>query len=399
MKARLIIVTFLVAAIGMGAWWYVTNHASHENGQIRVSGNIEVTDVAVAFKISGRVEQRPVDEGQFVRQGALVAVLDSTDLGNEVARRRAELQAAEAALAELLAGSRKEEIAAAEAAMQKAAAALQELETGSRPQEIRAAEAVLASAVAEKDRMEAEFGRAAKLFERNSISREEYDRVRAGLEVAGAKAREAGQQLDLVREGPRVEDIQQARQALAQARAQYDLVKAGPRQETIDQARARVAQAQAALALAQTNLGYATLVSPLSGMVLSKNVEAGEYVAPGTPVVTVGDLVHVWLRAYINETDLTRVKRGQRARVTTDAYQGKVYEGYVAFIADDAEFTPKNVQTEKERVKLVYRIKINIVNPNQELKPGMPADAVILAEEAPAAPAASTPVSAAKPQS
>ena len=161
----------------------------------------------------------------------------------------------------------------------------------------------------------------------------------------------------------------------AQAKAQYDLVVAGPRKETIDQARAKVEQVAANLKLAETRLGYATVVSPLSGVVLSKNIEPGEFVVAGTPIVTVGDLVNVWLRAYIEEPDLDRVKVGQRAIVTTDA--GKTFEGHVGFISSEAEFTPKNVQTQKERVKLVYRIKIDITNPNMELKPGMPADAEI----------------------
>ena len=152
----------------------------------------------------------------------------------------------------------------------------------------------------------------------------------------------------------------------------------GPRAEKIAQATARRKQAEAALALAETKLGYARLASPMNGVVLSKNVEAGEFVAPGTPVVTVGDLEHPWLRAYINETDLGRVKHGQRVRVTTDTYPGKVCEGRISFIASEAEFTPKNVQTQKERVKLVYRIKIDVANPELELKPGMPADAEIL---------------------
>jgi HlyD family secretion protein len=115
--------------------------------------------------------------------------------------------------------------------------------------------------------------------------------------------------------------------------------------------------------------------------VLSKNVEPGEYVAPGTPVVTVGDVVNCWLRAYITAGDLPRVKLGQKARVIVDSRSGKFYEGRVSFIAANAEFTPKNVQTEKERVKLVYRIKIDVHNPSQELKPGMPADAEILVHE------------------
>ncbi len=140
-------------------------------------------------------------------------------------------------------------------------------------------------------------------------------------------------------------------------------------------------QAKEALALAETRLGYATLSAPISGVVLSENVEAGEYVAPGTPVVTVGDLKNVWLRAYINETDLGRVKVGQAVRLTTDTFPDKVYKGHLSFIASEAEFTPKNVQTEKERVKLVYRVKIEIPNPRMELKPGMPADAEIVLKE------------------
>jgi HlyD family secretion protein len=151
-----------------------------------------------------------------------------------------------------------------------------------------------------------------------------------------------------------------------------------------------VKQAEAALALAKTRTGYAELTWPPAGVVpppnaappmyvvLSKNLEPGEYVAPGTPVVTIGDLVNVWLRAYVNETDLGRVKVGQKARVTTDTDPRKIYDGRISFIASQAEFTPKNVQTEKERVKLVYRIKIDIRNPDMELKPGMPADAKIV---------------------
>jgi HlyD family secretion protein len=142
-------------------------------------------------------------------------------------------------------------------------------------------------------------------------------------------------------------------------------------------AEARVKESGAALALAETRLGYAALTSPVAGVVLSKAIESGEYVFPGTTVVTIGNLEQVWIRAYINETDLGRVKVGQAACVTADTYPGKSYPGKVAFISSEAEFTPKNVQTAKERVKLVYRIKIDVANPAMELKPGMPADAVI----------------------
>ena len=156
------------------------------------------------------------------------------------------------------------------------------------------------------------------------------------------------------------------------------LVQKGPRVEKIDQARADVRRAEEALALAETRRQYATLSSPLDGIVLTENVEAGEYVSAGTPVVTVGKMDTVWLRAYIDETDLGHVRVGQRVRVKTDTFPGKVYDGKITFISSESEFTPKTVQTDKERVKLVYRIKVDIANPEMQLKPGMPADGEIL---------------------
>jgi HlyD family secretion protein len=370
-----ILAAVVVLAVGGSATWYFAMRRGDPAGGIRVSGNIEVTEAQVSFKIPGRVERRLFDEGQMVKQDEVVAELDTSDLLCDVAQRHAELHVAEAALAELVAGSRKEEIAAANAAMEKAQHALDDLLAGSRPQEIAVAEATVDAAAADMGRLQAELGRATQLFQKKMISSEQYDAARTAFDVAVQKHRQAAEQLKLVKEGPRKEQIEQARSALAQAQAQYDLVKAGPRKEDIDQGRARAAQARAALDLAETRLGYATVKSPLSGVVLSKNIEPGEYVAPGTPVVTVGDLVNVWLRAYIEGPDLKRVKVGQKVKVTIDS--GDAYEGHVSFIAEEAEFTPKNVQTQKERVKLVYRIKIDITNDKMELKPGMPADAVI----------------------
>jgi HlyD family secretion protein len=369
----LIIVTIATALI-----YYAIRRRSAAPASIRVSGNIEVTEAEVSFKIPGRVEARLVDEGEMVQAGQTVARLDSADLAQELALSKAEADAAQAALAELLAGSRPEEIAEAEAAAQQAQARLDEMLAGSRSQEIAAARAAVQLAKAETERTRADAERYEGLYKKQIISAQQYDAARTAYETARARQREAEEQLKLVEEGPRQEQIAQARAALAQARERFVLVKKGPRQETIDQARARLEQARQARALAETRLGYATLLSPLSGVVLSKNVEPGEYVAPGTPIVTVGDLQNVWVRAYINETDLGRVKVGQRVQVTTDTYPGKRYQGRVSFIASQAEFTPKNVQTEKERVKLVYRVKIDIRNLNMELKPGMPADGEIL---------------------
>ncbi|PKN41564.1 MAG: hemolysin secretion protein D, partial [Deltaproteobacteria bacterium HGW-Deltaproteobacteria-17] len=213
------------------------------------------------------------------------------------------------------------------------------------------AQATAARAQAEVERAKLEYERQKSLRARGVASEQTFEAARSTYEAALARLQEAREQLDLVREGPR--------------------------QEEIARARARLDQAKQSLAIARTRLGYATLQAPLSGMVLSENVEPGEYVVPGVPVVTIGDLVNAWVRAYVNETDLGRVKLGQPVCVTTDTYPDKTYPGKLTFISSQAEFTPKNVQTSEERVKLVYRVKVEIANPDFELKPGMPADASI----------------------
>ncbi|MFM8336887.1 MAG: HlyD family efflux transporter periplasmic adaptor subunit [Opitutaceae bacterium] len=295
------------------------------DGPLMLSGNLELVDAQLSFKYPGRVAERLVDEGQRVKAGQLVARLDDSEQVQEVALRRAELAAARALLAEL--------------------------EAGSRPQEIAAAEAVLRSAQAERERAELDFNRQQELLQRNAIPTRDFDSARAQLRVAEAR--------------------------VAETRERARLIQAGPRPETILQARARTEQASAALALAQTRLDQTRLVSTLDGVVLSHHVEAGEFVAAGTPVVTVTDTVHMWVRAYLNETDLGRLRLGQKVTVRTDAAANRTHEGTVAFISSEAEFTPKTVQTPKERVRLVYRVKVDVLNPRDELKTGMPADVIV----------------------
>lgn len=324
-KKRLLIVIPVVAAATLFGVWAVRQTGDHDTGMIRVSGNIEVTSAQVSFKLPGRVIQRLVSEGESVTNGQIVAMLDAAELEQEVAMRQAEAQTAQAVLDELEAGSRTEEIAQAAAALEVAKA--------------------------EAQRVASEFERQKGLFSEKVISSREFETSEAASSTAIAKVREA--------------------------EARLALLEKGPREETIRAARSRLEQARQALALTETRLGYATLHSPLTGIVLTEAVEGGEYVVPGTPVVTVGNLTDVWLRGYINETDLGRVKIDQAVNITTDTYPGKVYKGRLSFIASQAEFTPKNVQTTQERVKLVYRIKVDVANPDQELKPGMPADAEI----------------------
>jgi HlyD family secretion protein len=215
----------------------------------------------------------------------------------------------------------------------------------------------------------------------------EGDRVRKGQVVARLDDTELREQAAL--QDAQVEAARaNAERATADYESQRTLLgkEVGSRREyrlalaAHEGARAQLRAAEQSLRIARTRLDDAVLVSPCDGSVLSENVEAGEYAAPGTPVVTVGNLEDVWIRAYIDEPDLGRVRLGQSVRVRTDSHPDKTYEGRVTHIAPQAEFTPKNVQTKRERVTLVYRVKISVPNPDEELKPGMPVDAEILAE-------------------
>lgn len=378
MKKLRVLLLIILLIVGIGAIiLYSRNRNDSNPGEIRVSGNIEVTQVDLSFRIPGWVSQRLVDEGVIVTAGQTIATLDPTELNQEVDRLVAAADTAQSVLAELEAGSRPEEIAQAQAALQKARSALDELNAGSRTQEIAAAQAAVDRGKAEVVFAEANLKRMQDTLASGAVAQDQFDNSRMAFSVAQARLSEAQEHLKLVSEGFRKEQIAQGKAVVEQAEAAYALAKNGPRKETIDQARSMLRQSQQALAIAKTRLTYATLVSPVAGVVLSKNVESGEYVAAGTPIVTVGNLKDIWLRAYIVETDLQRVKVGQLVNVLIDSSPEKPFKGRVSFIASEAEFTPKTVQTSKERIKLVYRIKIDIDNPDMELKPGMPADAVI----------------------
>ncbi len=409
LRKILLALVVLVAVASWLIWRFVLAPANpNDSNVVRVSGNIELIDVEMAFKIPGLVAERRVDEGYVVYEGELVAKLETGDLLADLEMREAELGMARAAYEELQNGSRPAEKAAAWAAVEKAAAAIRALQSASPRQTMEAARALAAlrAAKLEQDRLKEELDRADRVMRLNpkAISREDYDRQEAAYKVAIQRHQEAQELYNLTDQAARRELIDQAEQAFNQAGAQWNLVEEGARQEVRDQAAQKVKQAAAATRLAWLRLNqYAVLRvpppadlplarqaqpaksiqggptrGPAEWVVLAKHVERGEYVAAGTPVVTVGDMKHVWLRAYIEEQDLSRVKLRQRARVTTDGRPGSVYQGEVSFISQEAEFTPKNVQTPKERVKLVYRIKIDIDNPQMELKRGMPADAEIL---------------------
>jgi len=337
MRRRIVVAVALLAvgAAALTAWrWYVVTNRDHT--AIRGSGIIEVTQVDAAFEVAGRMLERFVDEGMMVDGGEPIARLDEREYKLRAERAAAAKAAAEAHYAMMMRGSREQDIDQALAAVESAASArrLQELE----------------------------HERIAKLAGRGIVSQNELDQATTNLVTARKDEERAQAQLAMLREGFRTEEIEQAR--------------------------AQVRQAQAELELAELDLSHCKLFAPLAGRVLTKSREPGEVVQPGTPVVTIGDLSRPWVNLYVGGRDLGHVHLGMKAQVTVDSFPDKPFPGTVTFVSDRAEFTPKNIQTPDERVKLVYRVKVDVETRDEALKPGMPADTVLPLDQDGSTPAA-----------
>jgi len=389
MKKRIIIAVILLAAAG-AVFAYKTAGRKPSN-RIVVSGNIELNEINIAFKTAGRLVERTVDEGDAVKKGQLIARLDRDQLSAQREREQAGLLSSESQYAQAQTAlewqratvaadidQRKADLAAAEAR-------LSELRNGARPQEKQDAHAAVQSAQSEADRARKDWERAQTLHKNDDISTSQFDQFRTRWESAEATLKSVKEREALVLAGPREEQIAGQAAQVARARAAVKLAEANQlemkrRQQELGTRRAEESRSKASLSLIDTQLADTSATSPVDGVVLVKSADVGEVIAPGTTVVTVGDIDHPWLRGYINETDLGKVKVGSKVKVTTDSYPGKVYNGRVTFIASEAEFTPKQIQTQQERVKLVYRVKIELENPNHELKLNMPADAEIVLE-------------------
>jgi HlyD family secretion protein len=293
-----------------------------DNGAIDLSGTVDAREVALAFQVGGRLKELHADEGDAVQAGHVIAELDPSDY--QLALQRAESETA------------------------SAKAVLAALEAGTRTQELRVAEAAVAQAQSELQYAESEVKRFTALVPQKLASQEQLDQSQMHYNVAWSTLKQAQHKLDLLREGPRKEDI--------------------------DRARADLAARQAALDIARRQLDYCRLASPVAGVISLRQAEVGQVVAAGQPVLRLTELAKPWVRAYLRESDLVRVKLGESADVLVDGLPDRSFKGHVSFISPEAEFTPKTVETRELRVDLVYLIKVEVDNPEGLLKVGMPAD-------------------------
>jgi HlyD family secretion protein len=334
-KRRIIIILFIALFVGVGLFVYV-GQKSNRAGELFYSGTIEATQAKLSFQVPGRVAKVNAQEGQSVKKDQIIAQLDRADYEARYEQARANLARAKKSKQQL--------------------ETVLDINKKTLPAEVARAEASVKTATDTLANAQKNYERFEELFKKGVVSEKERDAMKLNFEVAQSKLAEAESVLKLSQGN--LGRIDAAKQDVEGSGTQIDATKATARQASIQ-------------------LDYTKLKSPMDGVVTSRNIEPGETVNPGREVITVSDLSRVDLKIYVDETQIGKVKPNQEAEVMVDTFPGKVYKGVVSFISPEGEFTPKIIQTKKERVKLVYLVKISIANPNFELKSGMPADALL----------------------
>jgi HlyD family secretion protein len=384
-KARFLLLLPLVLLLVVGSlvWW---GQRQRQSRQLYYSGTIDATQANLAFRVAGQVAQVPVDEGQAVRAGDVLARLEQDALlanhqqaAANLAQAQADLAALEAALA-LKKEALPMEVARAQATVERMGHQYREMSAGYRPQEVTKARLAVAEAKSTLAKVRRDKERADRLFQDDVMTASDREAQDLRYQTALLHYRQAVQNLNLAEEGFRQEAVASAQARLSESKVALALARSNLKQIEVAErevaaGRARVSAATATLEMARIQLSYCELKAPFDGILTSRNVEPGEVVTVGREVLSVADLSRVELKIFVNETEIGRVKPDQPVAVKIDTFDDKTYQGRVAYISPQSEFTPKTIQTHKERVKLVYLVKVTIANPRLELKPGMPADA------------------------
>lgn len=342
---------------------------------LKVSGYVEADEIRLGSRVGGRVKTVHCHEGQAVTAGTLLLELEEFDLLARRAESAAQVAASEAELARLKNGFRAEEIAQAQARVDRLAAKHKVLVDGPRIEEINAARARRDLAIAQVERAKLTYDRLKELFaqESGSVSRDEVDRSTEEVKVTEQTQRVREEELKLLEKGSRAEEIAAAAAELREAEQSLQLFTTGNRPEDIAQAEATVEAAKAALAASEVQLNELQIRASTDGVVEAIELQPGDMVGMGAPVLSLMDTRTLWVRAYIPESRLN-ISLEQQVRVTTDSFTSESFRGKVTFISRQAEFTPRNIQTPEERSKQVFRIKVTLLDGLDKLRPGMAAD-------------------------
>ena len=335
MKKRIIIIVFIILFVTVGLLVYF-GQKNNQQKELSYSGTIETTQAKLSFQVAGRVAQVNIQEGQSAAKNQIIAELDRAEFESRYDQAKANLDRAQKAKQQL--------------------ETVLDISKKTLPSEVVRATANVKSVQDTLKDAEKNYKRFKELFGKGVVTEKERDTMKLAYEVAKSRLAESGSILKL---------------------AQGNLTKIDAAKQDIETAIAQINANKAALNQASIQLSYTQLKSPMDGVVTSRNIEPGETVNAGREVITISDLSRVDLKIFVDETEIGKVKPNQKVEVRVDTFPGKSYAGYVSFISPEGEFTPKIIQTKKERVKLVYLVKVSIVNPNFELKAGMPADALL----------------------
>jgi HlyD family secretion protein len=356
-RKRLLVIAIIAAALA--ATVYATGWF-HRDFALQGSGTVEARDIRVGSKISGRIDQVLVREGDRVKAGQVLITFDDKEL-------RASLEQSRAAAEKAQRGYRPEEIAEARAAALQAKAEYEQRRNGYRKEDIAAAQADLDRAKADENRTHLDFQRYDSLAKKDLVSKQQLDSAEAAWRIAVAMVQNAQQKLDELQRGYRPEEIASAEAHYQQTQATLEKLERGNRREDVD-------VAKAALAFDEARFRERQVVAPSAATVEVLDVRPGDLVAPNTPVATLLEQDQIYIRIYIPETEIGQVKLGQKAEVRVDSFPNKVFDGEVEQINQQAEFLPRNVQTREERVHQVFGVKVRIIDPAGQVLAGMAAD-------------------------
>lgn len=370
------------AATALGFFWPFGNGKT----TLRLPGVVETQEIRLGSKVGGRVAEIGALEGDLVPGGKVLVRFEVPELEAQLRQAQARLAVAEAELEEALVGARPEEKEAARAAAEAASARWERVKAGWRDEEKRQARSELETAEADLKLAREEFERVDRLYSQGTEQRAVWDAALAARNRATGRVATAQARVDMLAAGSRVEDIAEAAADLRRAQAQYDLILAGTRTEDIAQAKARVEEARARVTELQANLKEAAVLAPEAAVVEVLAVRKGDLVAPNQPVVRVLRADDLWVRVYVPETELGKVRLGQEVTVTIDSYK-KEFPGTIIQINGVSEFTPRNVQSADERRHQVFGIKVQVkqpADPNQRIfKSGMAAEVTVPLQAAP----------------
>jgi HlyD family secretion protein len=346
---------------------------SRHHVQSEYSGTVETREIQIGSKVGGRVTAVPVDEGQFVKLGTPLVRFETDELKAQREQAEAKVDQATADLSRLRHGSRPEEIAEADAAAQQQLSLLEAARKGPRQEELREAQADFASAKADAANAQTNFGRITMLVRGVTISEQQYDDARARRDAAAEHAESLRQRLVLLQSGTRKEDLDAADERYREARAAAQMARKGSRAEDVEAARGRLAEAKGHVAELDVRLKEAELSAPADAVVQSVSVRPGDLVPAGRVVITMLEATQLWVKVYVPETQLGSVSIGRNATVEIDSLPGRPFAAHVEQISSQAEFLPRNIQTEEDRQHQVFGVKVRVNNSEGLLKSGMSA--------------------------